>query len=216
MQRLSRFLLELKRRKVFHVASIYVVTAWGASLGASELFPPFGIPEWAVRLFVIAAILGFPIAMVLAWAFEITPGGVVLDQGVEEPPKGKSAPSVPSSATTTWLAGQNVQVRWRDDVGDHSKEFGQGFVMGRDQVAEVRIDDPKVSRLHARVSYEKGRWWIVDMSSRNGTRVDGALINERTPVNELVNVTLYDGGPAIELTVDSVSDETVTDIVDPT
>ena len=53
---------ELRRRKVFRVGSLYLVTAWGASLGAAELFPAFGLPDASVRIFVSVAILGLPVA----------------------------------------------------------------------------------------------------------------------------------------------------------
>jgi hypothetical protein len=79
VSRFQALLAELKRRNVFKVASVYAVTAWAASMGAAELLPAFGAPDWSVRIFVLFALLGLPIAVVLAWAYEITPQGVVRD-----------------------------------------------------------------------------------------------------------------------------------------
>ena len=70
------FFAELKRRRVYSVAVAYAVVAWLLIQVATQVFPFFDIPNWAVRLVVLLAILGFPIAVVCAWAFEITPEGI--------------------------------------------------------------------------------------------------------------------------------------------
>jgi TolB-like protein len=80
MSRLATFIHELQQRRVFRIASIYVVTMWIIVQGALDLFPVFGIPNWAARLLVIVAVLGLPVAIVLAWAFQVTPDGIVRDR----------------------------------------------------------------------------------------------------------------------------------------
>src|ERR1700760_2606611 len=72
----STFFSELKRRNVYKVAVAYAVVSWLIIQIAAQVFPFFEIPNWAVRLVVILLILGFPIALVLSWAFEITPEGI--------------------------------------------------------------------------------------------------------------------------------------------
>jgi TolB-like protein/Tfp pilus assembly protein PilF len=72
----TKFLTELKRRNVYKVAIAYGVVAWLLMQVASQIFPFFEIPSWAVRLVVLLLILGFPIALVLAWAFDLTPEGL--------------------------------------------------------------------------------------------------------------------------------------------
>jgi TolB-like protein/Flp pilus assembly protein TadD len=67
---------ELKRRHVYNVAVAYAVGAWLLIQVATQVFPFFEIPNWAVQLVVLLLVLGFPVAMVLAWAFEITPEGI--------------------------------------------------------------------------------------------------------------------------------------------
>jgi TolB-like protein/Tfp pilus assembly protein PilF len=76
------FFAELKRRNVYKVAVAYVVAAWLLTQVATQVFPFFEIPNWAVRLVVVVLILGFPIALVLAWAFEITPEGIKREEDV--------------------------------------------------------------------------------------------------------------------------------------
>ena len=61
----------------------YVVVAWLLIQVATQVFPFFGIPNWVVRLVVLLAIIGFPIAVVCAWAFEVTPEGIKLERDVD-------------------------------------------------------------------------------------------------------------------------------------
>jgi serine/threonine-protein kinase len=71
-----RFFAELKRRKVYQVAIGYAVIGWVLVQVATQVFPFFDIPNWAVRLFIVAVIIGFFIALILSWAFDITPEGI--------------------------------------------------------------------------------------------------------------------------------------------
>jgi TolB-like protein len=70
------FVAELKRRNVYKVAVAYAVVSWLLIQVATQVFPFFEIPNWAVRLVVLLLILGFPVALILSWAFEITPEGI--------------------------------------------------------------------------------------------------------------------------------------------
>ncbi|MBN8726841.1 MAG: tetratricopeptide repeat protein [Xanthomonadales bacterium] len=70
------FFAELKRRHVWRVALAYTVAGWLLIQVATQIFPFFGIPDWAVRLVVLLLALGFPVAVVLAWIYELTPEGV--------------------------------------------------------------------------------------------------------------------------------------------
>jgi adenylate cyclase len=77
--KIDNFFSELKRRKVFKVGAAYLVVAWLAVQAASIGFPAFDAPPWALRIFILIALLGFPIAVVMAWVFDITREGVKLD-----------------------------------------------------------------------------------------------------------------------------------------
>src|ERR1044071_5378744 len=70
------FFAELKRRNVYKVAVAYVVGGWALSQGIAQVFPVFDVPNWAIRLVVLLIIIGFPIALIVAWAFEVTPQGI--------------------------------------------------------------------------------------------------------------------------------------------
>jgi TolB-like protein/Tfp pilus assembly protein PilF len=89
---LQNFFVELKRRNVYKVAIAYGVVAWLLIQIASQIFPFFEIPNWAVRLVVLLLVIGFPVALILAWAFELTPEGLKRTEFADELPK-KSARS---------------------------------------------------------------------------------------------------------------------------
>jgi serine/threonine-protein kinase len=71
-----RFFSELKRRNVYKVAVAYIVGGWALSQGIAQVLPVFDVPNWAIRLVVLLIIIGFPIALIIAWAFEVTPEGI--------------------------------------------------------------------------------------------------------------------------------------------
>src|SRR5882762_7494416 len=70
------FLAELKRRNVYKVAVAYAIAGWALAQGIAQVFPVFGVSNWIIQLIVLLIVIGFPIALVLAWAFELTPDGI--------------------------------------------------------------------------------------------------------------------------------------------
>src|SRR5205807_4040523 len=77
------FFAELKRRNVYKVAVAYTVVAWLLIQAASILFPTFEAPAWVMKVFVAVLVLGFPIALIFSWAFEITPEGIKRESEIE-------------------------------------------------------------------------------------------------------------------------------------
>jgi adenylate cyclase len=73
----KNFFAELKRRKVYSVAVTYAIVGWLLIQIATQVFPPFEIPNWAERLVILAIIIGFPIALILAWLFDFTRHGII-------------------------------------------------------------------------------------------------------------------------------------------
>src|SRR5205085_11072053 len=70
------FFGELKRRNVSKVAVAYAVVGWLLIQIATQVFPFLEIPNWAIRLVILLTALGFPVALIIAWAFELTPVGI--------------------------------------------------------------------------------------------------------------------------------------------
>ncbi len=93
---LEKFFTELKRRNVYKVAVAYAVVAWLLIQVATQVFPFFEVPNWAVRLVVLLIIIGFPIALVIAWAFELTPEGLKRTEVADAAP-------APRSRSRAWI-----------------------------------------------------------------------------------------------------------------
>jgi TolB-like protein/Tfp pilus assembly protein PilF len=77
------FFGELKRRNVYKVAVAYAVVAWLLIQVATQVFPFFELPNWAVQMVVLVMVIGFPIAVVCSWAFEMTPEGIKLERDID-------------------------------------------------------------------------------------------------------------------------------------
>jgi hypothetical protein len=87
---------ELKRRNVFKVGAAYVILAWLIAQVADLFVPNLGLPDWVLRFVVLILILGFPLALFLAWAYEVTPEGI------------KRTKQVPLSESIRHLTGQRL------------------------------------------------------------------------------------------------------------
>ena len=93
--KIDNFFAELKRRNVYKVAVAYIVAGWALSQGIAQVFPVFDIPNWAIRLIVLLIIIGLPVALVLAWMFEITPEGIKRTEDVD--------PTKPHTIHGAWI-----------------------------------------------------------------------------------------------------------------
>src|SRR6266513_114890 len=91
------FFTELKRRNVYKVAVAYMVAGWALSQGIAQVFPVFDIPNWIIRLIVLLIIIGLPIALVLAWMFELTP------QGIKRTETADAMPETARQKKHTWI-----------------------------------------------------------------------------------------------------------------
>ena len=90
---------ELKRRKVFRVAVVYAATAFAVLQGADILLPNLGVPDWTMRFLVVLVVLGFPIALVLAWALELKPDGGIQRAEAVQAANGESPPALLGTRT---------------------------------------------------------------------------------------------------------------------
>lgn len=71
---------ELKRRNVFKVSSAYIIVAFVLAEAADLILPTLGSPAWVIQTIFLILAIGFPVAVVLAWAFELTPDGIKVDR----------------------------------------------------------------------------------------------------------------------------------------
>ena len=109
------FFAELKRRKVHRVAIAYAVAAWLLIQIATQVFPFFDIPNWAVRLVVIMLVLGFPIALILSWIFDLTPQGI---RRTDEADRDLAPPAGMRSATTRNIPEKSIAVLPFENLSD--------------------------------------------------------------------------------------------------
>ncbi|HSM35926.1 MAG TPA: tetratricopeptide repeat protein [Longimicrobiales bacterium] len=102
------FLAELKRRKVVRVALVYGATAFAMLEAADLIVPRLALPDWTITLLLVLVMLGFPIALALAWAFDLTPEGVRPEVPTEEAATAHAAPGVASGGRGTWVGGRTL------------------------------------------------------------------------------------------------------------
>src|SRR6478672_11018917 len=81
---LPQFFGELKRRNVYKVAVAYIVAGWALAQGLAQVLPVFSIPNWIIQLLVVLIVIGLPVALGLAWAFELTPEGIKRTEQVDD------------------------------------------------------------------------------------------------------------------------------------
>src|SRR6266567_3245229 len=91
------FFGELKRRNVYKVAVAYIVAGWALAQGIAQVFPVFDVPNWIVRLIVALIVIGFPITLIFAWAFEITP------EGLKSTAEADAMPRSARPSNRTWI-----------------------------------------------------------------------------------------------------------------
>jgi len=80
---MREFLQEAKRRNVFRVALVYIVAAWLTIQVVDVMFPALNVPDWVVSAVAVMLLIGFPFALILAWAFEMTPEGIKREEEVD-------------------------------------------------------------------------------------------------------------------------------------
>ncbi len=103
---MGTFFSELKRRKVIRVAAVYGITAWLLTQIVVAIETPLSLPGWVDTLVIVLLILGFPVAMILAWAFDLTPQGVqrTLPDASEEGEPRRSSPAGYAALTVVVIA----------------------------------------------------------------------------------------------------------------
>ena len=93
----KNFFGELRRRNVYKAAVAYIVAGWALVQGIAQVFPVFDVPNWIVRLIVVLIIIGFPVTLICAWAFEITP------QGIKSTEEADAMPPSSRPGNRTWI-----------------------------------------------------------------------------------------------------------------
>jgi TolB-like protein/Flp pilus assembly protein TadD len=154
------FFAELKRRRVYSVAVAYLVGGWALAQGVAQVLPVFDIPNWVVRLTVLLIVLGFPLALVLSWFFDLTRYGIVRTPDLDT----RSTDIVPSAPASNRLDSgeKSIAVLPFNDLSpakDHAY-FGEG-------IAEELLGAlAKVDGL--RVAARRSSFWFKDKEAELG------------------------------------------------
>src|SRR5205807_1578914 len=118
------FFAELKRRNVYKVAVAYAIVGWLLVQVATQVFPFFEIPNWAVPLVVLAIVIGFPIALVIAWAFELTSEGLKRTEDVDFAAQARRKPYA-------WDLYRRYRCRVFDWIGSYRALHGPKYWLAR-------------------------------------------------------------------------------------
>src|SRR4029077_16020408 len=156
----SKIFDELKRRKVYKVAIAYIVAGWALAQGISQVFPVFDIPNWVVRLTVLLIVLGFPVALVLSWFFDLTRYGIVRTPDLDTRSTAMLRPGASSNRVDS--GEKSIAVLPFNDLSpakDHAY-FGEG-------IAEELLGAlAKVDGL--RVAARRSSFWFKDKEAELG------------------------------------------------
>jgi adenylate cyclase len=156
----KKFFSELKRRRVYSVAVAYLVAGWALAQGIAQVLPVFDIPNWVVRLTVLLIVLGFPVALVLSWFFDLTRYGIVRTPDLDT----RSTDIVPSAPASNRVDSgeKSIAVLPFNDLSpakDHAY-FGEG-------IAEELLGAlAKVDGL--RVAARRSSFWFKDKEAELG------------------------------------------------
>ena len=108
--RLREFVLELRRRKVIRAVVAYVVVGAGIAEGATIFLPALGAPDWVPNMIAVIVVLGFPVAMVLAWAFDVIPDPGADDQAAGGEPRKSDVSASSRHLSATQMEGDRKSV----------------------------------------------------------------------------------------------------------
>ena len=143
--RLQYLLFELRRRSVFKVAGGYLVGMWLVLQVAETTFEPLHLPDWWLTALTILAIVGLPIVAALAWSYEITPGGIVLDEGAEPGvrlPRARRAVAPAIVAGVSLMAAVTGYAWWKTiDLGSAGGSIEAGIEPSPQSIAVLPFVD---------------------------------------------------------------------------
>ena len=185
---MRRFFSELKRRKVYRVAVAYAVGAWLIAQVVTQIFPVFEVSQWALRTMIVLLIAGFPVALILSWAFDITPQGIKRTEDVDlaqsrlsraEPIPEKSIAVLPFENLSDDQQNTYFADGIQDDVLSSLAKVADLKVISRTSVRQFR----GTNRNLREIGRTLGVAHILEGTVRragNRVRVNTQLINART------------------------------------
>jgi TolB-like protein/Flp pilus assembly protein TadD len=182
---MQNFFGELKRRKVYRVAVAYAVGAWLVIQIATQTFPFLEIPNWAVRLVIVLVVAGFPVALILAWAFDLTAQGIKRTDDLV--PERKSSTKIPDKSIAV-LPFENLSDDQenayfadgvQDDILSNLAKLADLKVISRTSVRQYRGSERNLREIGAALGVAHILEGTVRRSG-NRVRINAQLINAHT------------------------------------
>jgi len=222
---MRKFLEEVKRRNVFRVALVYIIAAWLTMQVIDVMFPALNIPEWLTSAIAVLLLIGFPFALIFAWAFEMTPDGIKREKDVDRsqsimPQTGKKLnnliivvlvvavgfllvdkfalqPGVPGDATETALAEIKPSIAVLPFVNMSGDEENEYFSDGLSE--ELLNVLAKIPQLH--VAGRTSSFQFKD------TNEDLRLIGEKLNVANVLEGSVRKSGARLRITAQLINTE---------
>ena len=182
---MRNFFSELKRRKVYRVAVAYAVVAWLLIQIATQTFPFLGVPNGAIRLVIVLIALGYPVALILAWAFDITPQGIKRTDEIA--PEAKPSTKIPEKSIAV-LPFENLSDDQenayfadgvQDDILSNLAKVADLKVISRTSVRQYRSGARNLREIGTALGVAHILEGTVRRSG-NRVRINAQLINART------------------------------------
>ncbi len=200
MKRLFEFVSELLRRKVVRLLAAYIVILWLLTQGFADLFPAFGFPDWALRVFVISGLAVIPVLALLSWKYDLAPPQLVRDPNdVENYNPGLSRAMRSHDNSDAGF----ILLTWSAEGGTpQEKRFFKAVSIGRGLDNNVDFSDDRVSRHHAVLWAEEGSWHVRDLDSANGTFINQSPVTDSAVLPDSCELRFHANGPTLGVHID--------------
>ena len=181
------FFKELKRRKVYRVATVYAITGWIIAQIAAVTFPHLNLPNWFITAIIVLVIIGFPVALVLAWAFEVSPDGIIRTTSVDADnnplPDHKRKPFTGTTTiivSVVLLIAQFVYFQFiRDSNGKKETIFSEASLFPQKSIAVLPFKN--MSKDEDNVYFSDG---VMEAILNNLSRIKDLKVVSRTSVEQ--------------------------------
>ena len=198
MNRVSHFLAELLRRKVVRFLGAYIATFFLLIGGLDYLFEAWGVPDGYLDLLIIIGTAALPVLAILSWKYNLVPPALVPEgDGIED-----------KHPLVKWAIGRHdsrnaghLKLSWTADGEAREEQFLRAVTIGRDADNAVEIPDKYVSRFHAVLWAEDGRWLVRDLESTNGTYIDGKRVNDIASLPADCDLRFHPKGPSVAVEI---------------
>ena len=172
------FLGEIKRRKVFRVAIVYAIVAWGLVEIVATVEAPLGLPDWVDTLVIVLVVVGFPLALVLSWAYDMTPAGIIRTKELESADDRSGDAGTSAEAPQEDLLANSVAVLPFENLSPNPDDAYFAAGIHEELLNQLaKIQDLRVIARTSVMRYEGARRSVSEIANelRVGTLMEGSV-----------------------------------------